>query len=324
MMSLLLALSVPLILAGHPSYAAPTKIAPAVVAKARAMEAQCRARGGKIDHTSKPVAFIDVNRDGRPDYLFDENAVVCQGAPDTFAAGDGPHVEVFIADATGDAQSVFRVPAKGMRIERAADGGIVKLMVAGTACDAKASASLAPTCERTLVWNATTQKLGLAPLPSAVAAKPARLPPTVAAMVKSLEKECRDSGGKPASGKFPIGVDLNGDGLDDYVVALDEFPCDGARMLMGGAAGAQLIVYAANGKGDAPIAWNDDLVFGYDIDRSGKAPVLYVSVSGRACGDTKTKALGEAKYCQRPLKWNSAKQRFDYAALSLQRPIPSR
>jgi len=213
MMSLLLALSVPLILAGHPSYAAPTKIAPAVVAKARAMEAQCRARGGKIDHTSKPVAFIDVNRDGRPDYLFDENAVVCQGAPDTFAAGDGPHVEVFIADATGDAQSVFRVPAKGMRIERAADGGIVKLMVAGTACDAKASASLAPTCERTLVWNATTQKLGLAPLPSAVAAKPARLPPTVAAMVKSLEKECRDSGGKPASGKFPIGVDLNGDGL---------------------------------------------------------------------------------------------------------------
>ncbi|HEU6454560.1 MAG TPA: hypothetical protein VN201_03770, partial [Roseateles sp.] len=97
---------------------------PAAVREAvKTMNADCRSAGGRPGASPGLVSTVDLNGDGRNDYVIHTTAFDCQGAASLFvgASGDGS-VEVFITTADASAASAFEHGAQGMRVERASSG----------------------------------------------------------------------------------------------------------------------------------------------------------------------------------------------------------
>jgi hypothetical protein len=114
----------------------------------------------------------------------------------------------------------------------------------------------------------------------AVAAEP---PALVAESIAEASKTCTDVGGKPAEGAgFATVRDLDGNGVEDWVLDFERFECDGAASLFCGTGGCTLEIYLGrDGTWQKVFA---DNVRSYKLVKRGKRPAIAVSLHGSACG----------------------------------------
>lgn len=145
------------------------------------------------------------------------------------------------------------------------------------------------------------------------AAEP-KLPAPVAAWVKAAADVCREVEGKPTVTNAVQRADLNGDGVEDYLVSVEGIQCDGAASIYGDREKA-LAVLVGDGKGGATEAFADS-AFGTRIERDGAKAKLWLAVMGAQCGKKPAKDFASETFCERPLLWDSAKRKFDYAPVS--------
>ena len=132
-----------------------------------AMSAECKDAGGRPGASPGLIRRVDLNADGRSDYVIDTGAFDCQGAASLFVgAGGGGSAVVFIASADGGAKKVFEQGAAGVRVEQ----GQLWLAVGGPLCGQKVTEdtprSEMQACWRPLQWDAGRQTLDFGPLSS--------------------------------------------------------------------------------------------------------------------------------------------------------------
>jgi hypothetical protein len=140
------------------------------------------------------------------------------------------------------------------------------------------------------------------------------LPAVVAKAVKDTAAICTEVGGKPDTSNAVKRADLNGDGIEDYVLDVGSVNCDGAASVYGDREKG-VIVYVGDGKGGATEAFND-MSYGMTIEGAGPAAKLWLGVSGQACGKPPAKDFASENFCDRSLVWNAKTRKFDYAPVS--------
>ena len=125
----------------------------------------------------------------------------------------------------------------------------------------------------------------------AAAAPP--LPAVVAKAVKEVAAVCNENGGKANMTNAVKRADLNGDGIEDYVLDVGSVNCDGAASVYGDREKG-VLVYVGDGKGGATEAFND-MSYGVTLEGTGSAAKLWLAVSGQLCGKPPAKdfASGE-------------------------------
>ena len=111
----------------------------------------------------------------------------------------------------------------------------------------------------------------------AAAAPP--LPAVVAKAVKDTAAVCTEVGGKADTTNAIKRADLNGDGIEDYVLDVGSVNCDGAASVYGDREKG-VLVYVGDGKGGATEAFND-MSYGMTLEGTGSAAKLWLTVSGQ-------------------------------------------
>jgi len=147
---------------------------------------------------------------------------------------------------------------------------------------------------------------GLAAVPSAAAT----LPAAVQKELKALEAVCTEVGGTPRSEKAVTEVDLTADGKVDWVVAVEGIDCEGAPSVYGDRAKG-LTIFVADAAGGATQAFAAS-AYGVKVD-GGK---VWLTVSGQECGKPPAKDFASESFCDRPLAWNAAQQKLEWAPVS--------
>jgi hypothetical protein len=157
-----------------------------------------------------------------------------------------------------------------------------------------------------------------------VAAFGAYVPASVDAYEKHLTDECREVGGIPAQPDvgFVARGDLNGDGIEDWAFDEGKLNCTGAASIYGGSGGSQIVVFVGVPGDGAKQAFQHG-AYGMKLERVGAADTLWLLVGGPLCGQAHPSSRADAISCDRPLLWDQARGRFDFAPLSRAR-FPSR
>lgn len=145
------------------------------------------------------------------------------------------------------------------------------------------------------------------------AAEP-KMPAPVAAWLKAAADTCREVEGKPDVSGAVQRADLNGDGIEDYLISVENINCDGAASIYGDREKG-MVVFVGDGKGGATPAF-DDNVFGTRIEKEGASSKLWLTVMGAQCGKKPAKDFASENFCDRPLVWDPVKRKFDYAPVS--------
>ncbi len=158
-----------------------------------------------------------------------------------------------------------------------------------------------------------------APGPAPAADATPKLPPAVAADVKSNADQCTEAGGKVDTKGAVQRADLNGDGIEDYVTLAGWIRCEGFASLYGDREKA-VAVYVGDGKGGATAAFND-FVFDAKIEGAGAAARLWLDVMGQMCGKKPAADFASEHFCSRAIVWNAKTKKFDYAPVSTVRMI---
>jgi hypothetical protein len=164
-----------------------------------------------------------------------------------------------------------------------------------------------------------TKKHGLVAVAaiSCCAAAQAAAPPLPAAVAKAVKETaamCTEVGGKADTSKAVHRVDLNGDGIEDYVFDVRGINCEGAASIYGDRE-MGVSVYVGDGKGGAREAFNDS-AFGMSLQGSGASAKLWLTVMGQACGKKPAKDFASENFCDRSIVWNAKTQKFDWAPVS--------
>lgn len=141
------------------------------------------------------------------------------------------------------------------------------------------------------------------------------LPAAVVKDLKSIADECTGVGGKAMTNDAVKRADLNGDGMEDFVLDVGGINCDGAASIYGDREKG-VAVYVGDGKGGATHAFSDS-VYGSKIE-GGK---LWLGVAGERCGRKRAADFAGESFCDRPIAWNAAAKKFDYAPVSAVRMI---
>jgi hypothetical protein len=138
---------------------------PAPVAKALKENTDlCKEVGGKPD-ASKAIQRADLNGDGIEDYIFSVRGITCEGAYSIY--GDREMlVAVYVADGKGGAKEAFSEATFGMELKGTGPSAKLWLTVMAEGCGKKPAKDFASEnfCERSIVWNAKTQKFDWAPV----------------------------------------------------------------------------------------------------------------------------------------------------------------
>ena len=140
------------------------------------------------------------------------------------------------------------------------------------------------------------------------------LPAVVAKAVKDTAAICIEVGGKPDTSNAVKRADLNGDGIEDYVIDVGSVNCDGAASVYGDREKG-VAVYVGDGKGGATEAFSD-MSYGMTLDGTGPAAKLWLSVSGQSCGKPPAKDFASENFCDRPIVWNAKTRKFDFGPVS--------
>jgi hypothetical protein len=145
---------------------------------------------------------------------------------------------------------------------------------------------------------------------TARAAAPPPLPAVVAKAVKETAAICTEVGGKPDTANAVRRADLNGDGIEDYVLDVGSVNCEGAASVYGDREKG-VIVYVGDGKGGATEAFND-MSYGMAVEGTGPAAKLWLTVSGQSCGKPPAKGFASENFCDRAIVWNAKTRKFEY------------
>jgi hypothetical protein len=140
------------------------------------------------------------------------------------------------------------------------------------------------------------------------------LPKAVQTALDQVAAVCSEVEGKPITKDAIKRADLNADGREDYVLDVGAVVCDGAASIYGDREKA-LAVLVGDGKGGATEAFSDS-AFGTRIEREGARAKLWLAVMGAQCGKKPAKDFASETFCERPLVWDPAKRKFDYAPVS--------
>ena len=139
--------------------------APAAVATAlKELTDMCTEVGGKPLATDA-VKRVDLNADGKEDYVLDVGSVGCEGAASLY--GDREKgVTVYVGDGKDGAKQAFSDMVYGARIEGTGPAAKLWLTVSGAGCGKGQAADFASEsfCDRPLAWNATKQAFEYAPV----------------------------------------------------------------------------------------------------------------------------------------------------------------
>jgi hypothetical protein len=146
-----------------------------------------------------------------------------------------------------------------------------------------------------------------------------KLPATVAADLEAIADECTAVDGKPDTSNAVKRVDLNADGIEDYVLDVASINCDGAAGIYGDREKG-VTVYVGDGAGGARNAFRD-AVFGAAIEGTGPTVKLWLGVSGVQCGKKPAVDFASENFCDRYLVWDAKAQKFDYAPVATVRMI---
>lgn len=134
---------------------------PATVAKdLKAIADVCTEAGGK-PLTNDAVKRVDLNGDGKEDFVLDVGSVNCDGAASIY--GDREKgVTVYAGDGAGGAATAFNGSVYGSKL----DGTKLWLTVSGQECGKKPAKTFGEEsfCERPIVWNDKTKKFDWAPV----------------------------------------------------------------------------------------------------------------------------------------------------------------
>ena len=145
------------------------------------------------------------------------------------------------------------------------------------------------------------------------------LPAVVAKAVKDTVAVCTEVGGKADTSNAIKRADLNGDGIEDYVLDVGSVNCEGAASVYGDREKG-VIVYVGDGKGGATEALND-MSYGMKVEGTGPAAKLWLTVSGQSCGKPPAKDFASENFCDRSVVWNAKTRKFDYGPVSTVRMI---
>jgi hypothetical protein len=140
------------------------------------------------------------------------------------------------------------------------------------------------------------------------------LPAVVAKAVKDTAAICTEVGGKPDTSNAVKRADLNGDGIEDYVLDGGSVNCDGAASIYGDREKG-VLVYVGDGKGGATEAFND-MSYGMTLEGAGPTAKLWLTVSGLSCGKPPAKDFASENFCDRAIVWNAKTRKFDFAPVS--------
>ena len=156
--------------------------------------------------------------------------------------------------------------------------------------------------------------VGLA-LPAAAAwAAGAKLPAAVMGDLQAIAADCTGVGGKALTQDAVKRADLNGDGKEDYVLDVGSIICDGAASAYGDRAKG-ITVYSGDGAGGAKNAFSS-WVYAARIEGTGPQARLWLTVSGEKCGKKPAADFASESFCERPIAWNAAARKFDFAPVS--------
>ena len=121
----------------------------------------CRDLGERPDRTLAYMKRVDVTGDKIPDYVIDDGDYMCGATPSMLAGVSGAGNTVFVGNAQGGAALAYEEGAgMGIRVGRSRAGHMAALVSVAEGCGATAKAG---SCERPLIWNASTKKMSFGP-----------------------------------------------------------------------------------------------------------------------------------------------------------------
>jgi hypothetical protein len=144
--------------------ALPSKLPALVAASLKSLDDTCREVGG-TPLNSDVVKRVDLNADGKLDFVVDAGSANCDGAASIY--GDREKgVAVFVDDGMGGATEAFGDMVYGVTIEGTGLATKLWLTVTAQRCGKMPAVDFASEnfCDRALVWNAQTRKFDYAPV----------------------------------------------------------------------------------------------------------------------------------------------------------------
>ena len=138
---------------------------PAIVAAGvKYLDDTCREVGGK-PLNSAVVKRVDLNGDGKEDFVLDVGAANCEGAASIYGDREKA-VAVYIDDGKGGATEAFNDSVYGVTIEGTGPAAKLWLTVTAQQCGKKPAVDFASEnfCDRALNWDAQTRKFQYAPV----------------------------------------------------------------------------------------------------------------------------------------------------------------
>ena len=145
--------------------AAPAPQPPAAVAKAlKEWNTMCTEAGGKA-RTDDAVKRLDLNGDGKEDYVLDVGSIHCEGAASIYGDREKA-VYVFAGDGKGGAKEPFSASVYGARLEGTGPGAKLWLTVTAEQCGKPPAKDFASEnfCDRPVAWNSAKQAFEFAPV----------------------------------------------------------------------------------------------------------------------------------------------------------------
>jgi len=144
--------------------AAQAKLPASVSADVKSNADLCPEAGG-TPNTKDAVKSADLNGDGKPDFVFLNGWIHCDGAASVY--GDREKVlKVYAGDGTGGAVAVFTGMAFDATLEGTGAATKLWLGVSGADCGKPPAESFATEnfCDRAIVWNAKSREFEYAPV----------------------------------------------------------------------------------------------------------------------------------------------------------------
>ncbi len=150
-----------------PALAGAEPALPAPVASALAEHTDlCTDVGGTPD-ASEAVRKVDLNGDGRPEFVLFVGWIYCEGAVSVYGQRTRP-VSIHAGDAAGGATHVFADQVYDVKVEGAGEAARLWLTVSGSVCGASPAPDFAHEsfCERAIEWSEEQQGFAYAPVSS--------------------------------------------------------------------------------------------------------------------------------------------------------------
>lgn len=124
------------------------------------------------------------------------------------------------------------------------------------------------------------------------------LPQPVQAAITAQKKACAPEKVTLKTG-FVTKKDINGDGVDDFIIDYGAFQCGNSTSYFCGSAGCETQVFASSSGGYVKVL--DENVQGLQFKRVKGRPAMLLGLHGTACGKRGADACGATLY------WNGSK-----------------